>query len=107
MNSKMLKTDKDKMTIKKIIMIHVPKCAGITIRTVLENELIFFGNEFEHHYARTIKNKLGEDFDKLFSFAIIRNPWEKLWSGYKFIKFGSDFRKPKKHLFANDFNSYI
>lgn len=91
----------------KVIMIHIPKCAGITFNLMigLDNPN-YFGNKFGHHYASHIKNILGEEYDEYTSFGIIRNPWDKLWSSYNFMKNGSEFIGPTNKN-VNDFESYL
>ena len=83
-------------------MVHIPKCAGITIKTVLSK----YSNFYEctnHSYAN--QNNL-KDF---FSFAIIRNPWAKLYSGYSFYQVGSEYTKPRfDNLTAtSNFNNFV
>lgn len=75
---------------KNLLMVHIPKCAGITMNRIigLDNP-IFFGNKYGHHYASHIKNEKN-DYNNYTSFCIIRNPWDRLWSTYNFMKSGSE-----------------
>jgi hypothetical protein len=69
----------------KCIFIHVPKCAGISVSTSL------FGNLSGGHVPiRTyslVFNKL--EFDTYFKFAFVRNPWDRVASGYFYLRDGS------------------
>ena len=78
----------------KLLMVHIPKCAGITMNLIigLDNPL-YFGNKYGHHYSTHIKGELGVGYNKLTTFSVIRNPWDKLWSSYNFMKNGSKFMR--------------
>ena len=77
---------------KKLLMVHIPKCAGITMNLIIGlNNPKFFGNHYGHHHANFIKNMMGDKYKNYTSFCIIRNPWDKLWSSYNFMKSGSEF----------------
>ena len=79
----------------KLLMVHIPKCAGITMNLIigLDNPK-YFGNKYGHNYASFIKREMGGEYDKLTTFCIVRNPWDKLWSSYNFMKSGSTFKAP-------------
>jgi|14BtaG_2_1085337.scaffolds.fasta_scaffold03297_6 hypothetical protein len=93
------------MESKKLLMVHIPKCAGITMNQIigLDNPK-FFGNHYGHHYANFIKNKMKDKYKNYISFCIIRNPWDRLWSSYNFMKSGSEFKGPKKSVRENNNN---
>jgi len=93
------------MESKKLLMVHIPKCAGITMNQIigLDNPK-FFGNHYGHHYANFIKNKMKDKYKNYISFCIIRNPWDRLWSSYNFMKSGSEFKGPKKSVRKNNNN---
>ncbi len=95
------------MESKKLLMVHIPKCAGITMNQIigLDNPK-FFGNHYGHHYANFIKNKMKDKYKNYTSFCIIRNPWDRLWSSYNFMKSGSEFIR-KKNNNLNSFEDYI
>lgn len=95
------------MESKKLLMVHIPKCAGITMNQIIGlNNPKFFGNHYGHHYANFIKNKMKEKYQNYTSFCIIRNPWDRLWSSYNFMKSGSEFIR-KKNNNLNSFEDYI
>jgi len=93
---------------KKCIFIHIPKNAGSSIQqsltpplndstiiTGLNDDDIFF-----HATMRQMYQKYGNKLDSYFKFSIVRNPWDRMWSFYRFtlnrwptaIK-GYDFKK--------------
>ncbi len=91
------------------VFIHVPKCAGASITSVLRESghSTLFGGipELEgivkqenrvsaeavkltlHARARDIRNFLGADvYESLASFAVVRNPWDRLRSRYSYFR---------------------
>ena len=92
---------------KKLLMVHIPKCAGITMNLIIGlNNPKFFGNHYGHHHANFIKNMMGDKYKNSTSFCIIRNPWDKLWSSYNFMKSGSEFISINNNN-LNSFQNYI
>lgn len=92
---------------EKLLMIHIPKCAGITMNLIigLDNPR-YYGNKYGHHYADFVKNRMGDSYGKYNTFCIIRNPWDRLWSSYNFMKIGSTFmRATNKNIFS--FEDYV
>lgn len=73
---------------KKILFVHNPKAAGTTTHTLLKNIFGLKGPERAdpeppiHH--KPFANILAENIaaEEYYSFAIIRNPWERMLSGY-------------------------
>ena len=78
----------------KVKMIHIPKCAGVTIKTILSQYPNFY-ECIDHTYG------VNNDLKGFFSFIIVRNPWDRLWSGYNFLKNGSDYKGPKPNTLVN------
>ena len=91
------------------VFIHVPKCAGMSIMSALTRsehstqfgalpglqEIIARENAVSretvyvagHARARDIRTWLGADaYEQLLSFAVVRNPWERLQSLYHFFQ---------------------
>jgi hypothetical protein len=73
---------------RKLAFIHIPKTGGITIESVFgfgRTEADLFGEmdglELAHLTAEQMM-KYVPDFRDYFSFAIVRNPWERLVSEY-------------------------
>lgn len=89
-------------------MVHIPKCAGITMNQIigLDNPK-FFGNHYGHHYANFIKNEMKDKYKNYTSFCIIRNPWDRLWSSYNFMKSGSEFIRNNNNNNLKSFEDYI
>lgn len=69
---------------KEAIFVHIPKCAGISVSRSL------FGSLTGTHVAiktfQLIYSK--EEFDRYYKFSIVRNPWDRLHSAYRFLKQG-------------------
>jgi hypothetical protein len=65
-----------------VIFVHVPKAAGTSVSMVL------YGRHLGHIKARDMQRYIGSDFQKLFKFAYLRNPWDRLYSTYHFVKQG-------------------
>jgi len=69
---------------QKGIFIHIPRTAGTTVykhtRSVAPRMIT------SHATAFWLRQTLGENFDKLFKFAFVRNPWERHVSWYLFCK---------------------
>ncbi|MFY8327035.1 sulfotransferase family 2 domain-containing protein [Pseudoalteromonas sp. ZZD1] len=109
------------MKSKKIIFIHIPKTGGTSINQLLTdtvkncdivtseqsrfrkalNKITGNKNFKKHESALELLNKLGEDnFNSLFSFAVVRNPYDWLVSYYFFItetKISPDTNKRWSH----------
>jgi hypothetical protein len=93
----------------KFIFIHIPKCGGTSIERALLREHGLAGSltkdqkkEFGLYYAHNgihVQHQKIDEYDdiyekKYFTFAFVRNPWEKLLSEYFYIlenKSNSDF----------------
>ena len=75
-------------TSKKFIFIHIPKTAGTSIRHILkQHENPSYGAEFNfHESALDVKRRISSDiFDNSYKFAFIRNPWDRMYSFYKYL----------------------
>lgn len=66
-----------------IIFVHVPKAAGSSVNQAL------YGEYTGHIRARTIKYSAPMLFNRLPSFSVIRNPWDRCLSSYRFAVAGS------------------
>lgn len=90
------------------IFVHVPKAAGISVgfglydrktgdhRTIADYKLCFRKHEFE----------------SFFKFAFVRNPWDRLFSAYSYMKLGGrnkgDYDWSIKHLSPyNSFDEFV
>lgn len=78
------------------IFVHVPKTAGTSISSFLssftsEEERDLLKRWQKHRTAAEIATSIGsEEFDRLFSFGVVRNPFNWLFSLYTFLRV--DFR---------------
>jgi len=114
---------------KGYVFIHVPKCAGASITSVLlESEhSINFSNLSGlekivkeensvsdevvhlalHARARDIRRFLGADiYTRLDSFAVVRNPWERLKSLYHFYR-GFPPSNPKHEVTKGSLSDFV
>lgn len=64
------------------IFVHVPKAAGTSINKVL------FGRTLGHYSAWEIQSKFPSLYQKCFTFSIVRNPWDRVLSAYRFARIG-------------------
>lgn len=73
---------------KKFVFCHIPKTAGSSIRRTLMG---FQFNrpetpqEWHENMSDTKKRVPEEEFNQMFKFTFVRNPWERLVSTYNFI----------------------
>ena len=87
------------------IFVHVSKTAGTTIRVALQGK--YDELHVPHHSnISKIKKKLPEQvFQSYFKFGVIRNPWDREASRYKFIK---KQKSNEWHKYGqNGFNEYL
>jgi hypothetical protein len=63
------------------IFIHIPKCAGTSIEKTLG------GMEFGgHSYARSIRDKYPDEWERYYKFTIVRDPLTRFASGYNYLR---------------------
>jgi len=97
---------------KKFIFIHVQKNAGISIERILLNE--FPGSKVWHgRHGRALDGLAEmspESWEEYFSFAFVRNPWDRMVSWYAMIdeakKQLSLFRRFRKKPFRSELWNY-
>ncbi|PAV24509.1 hypothetical protein CF392_15880 [Tamilnaduibacter salinus] len=68
---------------KKMIYIHIPKVAGSSI-----GEAILGHDKVGHYPARYIRDIDNRFFDEAYKFTFVRNPWDRLYSAFSFLKNG-------------------
>ena len=92
----------------KCIFIHIPKTGGISISESL------FGNYGLSHMTAKEAYEIYKpiSFYRYFKFSVVRNPWDRLFSAYTFLKSGGmnqvDSDWANTHLVEiNDFESFI
>ena len=67
---------------KKCIFFHIPKTAGISLVKALFGDLDWGHRDVK--YYRNVFNK--KKFDSYFKFTFVRNPYDRLFSAYSFLK---------------------
>ena len=83
-------------TNSNIFHVHIPKTGGISLKHYIYGD-VQHHNNFGHHSAWRLrewfKNEGAEkEWNSYYKFAVVRNPWDLLWSGYKYTKWGfNDF----------------
>lgn len=93
---------------KKLIFIHIPKTAGISLIKAFFGDVTLEGHRSLWFY----KQVFDEDFKEYFTFSIVRNPWDRLYSSYKFLEKGGvnihDENAYKMHLSKfKDFEDFV
>ena len=89
------------------IFVHIPKAAGTSVALSLFGELPF------HYTAIQYRVIFGRsDFRRYFKFAFVRNPWDRLYSAYRYLRAGGWDDKDKawaeQHLAPYpDFNAFV
>ena len=68
----------------KTIFIHIPKTAGISLVRSIFGDVTLEGHRSVSFYKQVFKNK----YSDFFTFTIVRNPWDRLYSAYKFLQKG-------------------
>jgi len=93
------------------IFIHVPKAAGTSINRAL------YGRTLGHYSALEIKDTFPKLYERAFKFSVVRNPWDRLLSAYRFAKQGStesmgvympeQYRRPEFDTFERFINDWL
>ena len=70
----------------KSIFIHIPKAGGIsTIKSLYGEKADGIGHRPYSHFIFVYGE---ETYNRYFKFSFVRNPWDRLYSAYKFLKKG-------------------
>jgi hypothetical protein len=82
-----------------MLHIHIPKTGGMSMKSYVYGDTQHYNN-FGHNTAWRLRewfknNGNEEEWNNYYKFAVVRNPWDILWSGYKYTKFGSKDVKAK------------
>ena len=90
------------------IFIHIPKTAGISLVNGIYGSVSNEGHRKVHFY----KKIFGKKFKKFFVFSFVRNPYDRLYSAYKFLQTGGmnihDQNAYKQHLIGyKNFEDFI
>ncbi|RBW46957.1 hypothetical protein DS885_05470 [Psychromonas sp. B3M02] len=115
---------------KQFVFVHVPKAAGTSVTNVLAKYTTYkdleiggthFGESIQpayknrfglckHSAASNIRNVIGQDaWDNMYKFSIVRNPYDRVISTYKFLlKWGGTPAPIKEKLESfKDINEYV
>lgn len=92
---------------KKTIFVHITKTAGTSVALTLFGALPYHYRAWEY---RVIFGR--KDFKDYFKFAYVRNPWDRLYSAFSFLKGGGWDDKDKQWAEKNlhdidDFNDFV
>ena len=92
---------------KQAIFVHITKSAGTSVALSLFGKLPYHYRAWEY---RVIFGR--QDFEKYFKFAFVRNPWDRLYSAFSFLKGGGWNDDDKKWADENlsnikDFNDFV
>lgn len=90
------------------IFIHIPKTAGISIVKAIYGDVSLEGHRSIYFY----KHIFDKDFKDFFTFTFIRNPYDRLYSSFKFLQKGgmnqhdkNAFQKYLSHY--SDFEDFV
>ena len=96
----------------------VPKCASRTIRSALgpHTDVGYPVDDFQQHMtvSQFKATQYAEHFDHYFKFTFVRNPYDRLYSGYMQDRFAAanyaewtEVKKPIFDVIGDDFNRYV
>lgn len=92
---------------QRCIFIHIPKSAGTSVAQSLFGELPY------HYTAVQYRVIYGRrTYNQYFKFAFVRNPWDRLYSGYSYLKNGGWNEEDRIWYSLNlshlvDFNTFV
>ena len=92
---------------KRCIFIHIPKSAGTSVAKSLFGELPYHYTAIQY---RVIYGR--RTYNQYFKFAFVRNPWDRLYSGYSYLKNGGWNEDDRNWYIENlshlgDFNEFV
>lgn len=69
---------------KKVIFIHIPKAAGISLYKSIFNK-DSFGHQTIRYYECFMSSK---EFNRCYKFSFVRNPYDRIHSAFHYLKAG-------------------
>jgi hypothetical protein len=81
---------------KKCIFVHVPKAAGSSVSKAL------FGQSVGHRPIRRHIAYRKELVETYFKFTFVRNPWDRIFSGYNYFNRCVGMRQHRDHRWATE-----
>ena len=91
----------------RCLPVHTPKAAGTSVAKSLFGELPY------HYTATQLRVIFGrKKFNNYFKFAFVRNPWDRLYSAYSYLKGGGWNDQDRSWYMENltdipDFNTFV
>ena len=104
---------KDQNNGKKLLFLHIPKCAGVSLAEALEKKTSVRRQGPHCKYGEIFLSKGGLAREDYFVFTFIRNPWDRLVSTFFYILKGGraeiDIRRRDLYLrkYRGDFRSFV
>jgi hypothetical protein len=93
---------------RKILYIHIPKCAGTSVVDAL------FGQRIGNHQTLALLRLAftAKEFQEFYKFTFVRNPWDRMVSTYYYLRDGGKSRKDvewaEKMIFPySDFRDFV
>lgn len=65
-----------------VVFVHVPKAAGTSINNAI------YGRTLGHYSAQQIQSRFPSLFSRSLTFSLVRNPWDRVLSAYRFACVG-------------------
>lgn len=92
----------------KTVFIHIPKTAGISLINAIYGDVKGGGHRSFYFY----KYIFGAELKEFFSFSFVRNPYQRIYSAYNYLKSGGinlhDKKAFKMHLYKyKNFKDFI
>jgi len=100
----------ERMRETRAIFVHVPKTGGKSVSSELYGMGLHEG--FGHASAKFYRDLFGAiSYQRYFSFAFVRNPWDRAYSAFRFgraggfgFKMGQELQRTIGHM---DFNTFV
>lgn len=80
------KLDKSTYTIPDNLYVHIPKCGGNSVMSILNDNVFTIGHDIRDSHYKYLRDYPLNDNRYVFTFT--RNPWDRLVSSYFYLKTG-------------------